>query len=271
MNKMNRRRWLWTGLMLFIFCYIGTYLFLYSARPEQANRYRSSSLPVDYKFSFEQPFEELTIKTPQLGLLNALLFNASQSKGVVCFWKGNGGTLENWGKMAPEFLQFHYDVLITDYRQHGKSRGAITLANFYSDAQAVYDSLKQRYSEDKIIIIGYSLGGRVAARLAANNRPKLTLLIDPASQGGDFSDRVADVVYYPFPSVTDFVFPTERDVQQSRRPVVVVSTENTHSLAYQLTRSLTKKDHFVVIPGASHQTILTHRVTKQLIAQLLKS
>ena len=257
-------------MILLLLCYVGTYLFLYSAKPEQANRYKSSSLPPNFTFSFGPNVEELTLKTPQAGLLNALLFKASPSKGIVCFWKGNGGTLENWGIMAPDFLRLHYDVLITDYRQHGKSKGAITLVNFYSDAQAVYNYLKQCYPEDKIVIVGYSLGGRVAAQLAANNLPKLTILIDPASQGGDFSDRMADVLFYPFPPVTDFVFPTEPDVQQARRPVVVVSTDNTNSLAYQVKSLLAKKDQFVVIPGASHQTILRHPPTRKLLEQQLK-
>ncbi|GAB4025200.1 hypothetical protein GCM10028773_50450 [Spirosoma koreense] len=245
------------------------YLFLYASKDEQTNRYRSTVLPDEFRYSFPPPVEELTVQTPHGGLLNALLFKVPEAKGVVCFWKGNGGTLANWGAMAPTFLRSGYDILITDYRQHGKSKGPISLANFYSDAQTVYDSLTHRYPKTKIVICGYSLGGRVAAHLAATNRPRCTLLIDPASAGGDFSDRFTDLVYFPFPSVNGFVFPTETDVQQAPHPVVVISTDNVHSTAYTLKNYLTAKDRFVVLPGTTHETILTHPQTLKWIEQLL--
>ncbi|HEV7348777.1 alpha/beta hydrolase [Telluribacter sp.] len=262
-------RWLWAGLLIVLLCYIGVYILLYMGREQQTARYRSTSLPSDFKYNFSQSTEELTIQTPQGGLLNALLFKVPKAKGVVCFWKGNGGTLANWGAMAPTFLQFGYDVLITDYRQHGKSKGAISLANFNNDAQTVYDSLKHRYREADIVICGYSLGGRVAAHLASANRPKFTLLIDPASAGGDFSDRFTDILYFPFPSVNGFVFPTEEDVQKAPSPVVVVSTDNPNSTAYKLKAYLGSNDQFVALPGATHETILTHSQTTQLIKKLL--
>ncbi|GAB2557562.1 alpha/beta hydrolase [Spirosoma areae] len=179
-------------------------------------------------------------------------------------------TAAHWRAIAPSFLTLHYDLFITDYRQHGKSKGAITLANFYSDAQTIYNYLKQRYQEKNIVVVGYSLGGRIAAHVAADNAPKLTLLLDPASAGGDFSDRFTDILFYPLPSVNGFIFPTESAVQKAQAPVVVISTENTHSVAYQLKASLSKKDKFIVIPGASHETMLTHPYTAQCIAELLR-
>ncbi len=262
-------KWVWTGLSIVLLLYVGMYLFLYAGKDQQTNRYRSASLPDTFRYDFSQPLEELTIQTPQAGSLNALLFKVPNPKGVVCFWKGNGGTLANWGAMAPTFLQFGYDVLITDYRQHGKSKGAISLENFYSDAQTVYDSLRHRYPPDKIVICGYSLGGRVAAHLAATNQPKLTLLIDPASAGGDFSDRFTDLVYFPFPSVNGFTFLTNEDVQKAPRPVVVISTDNVYSTAYKLKPYLSQKDQFIVLAGTTHETILTHPQTRQLIKRLL--
>ena len=264
-------KWLRVGFLITLLCYVGVYLLLYAGKDQQTARYRSTPLPSDFKYNFAQNNKELNFQTPHGGLLNALLFKVPKAKGVICFWKGNGGTLANWGGMAPTFLQFGYDVLITDYRQHGKSKGTISLANFYSDAQTVYDSLKHRYREATIIICGYSLGGRVAAHLASVNRPKFTLLIDPASAGGDFSDRFTDILYYPLPSVNGFVFPTEEDVQKASSPVVVVSTDNPKSTAYILKSYLGSKDQFVALAGSTHETILTHSQTTQLIKKLLSN
>ncbi|WP_020602895.1 alpha/beta hydrolase [Spirosoma spitsbergense] len=268
----KKRKWItrvWIGLPIVLFLYLGIYLFLYVEKDQQTNRYRSAQLPDTFRYHFAQPVEELMIRTPQEGLLNALLFKVPQPKGVVCFWKGNGGTLANWGAMAPTFLPFGYDVLITDYRQHGKSKGPISLANFYTDAQTVYDSLKRRYSENKMVICGYSLGGRIGAHLASMNRPKFTFLIDPASAGGDFSDRFTDLLYYPFPSVNGFTFLTDQDVQNAFSPVIVVSTDNPHSTAYKLHSVLAPKDQLLVIPNATHASILNHPQCMQLLKKLL--
>jgi hypothetical protein len=189
---------------------------------------------------------------------------------VVCFWKGNGGTLREWARIAPLFLDVQYDVLLTDYRQHGKSRGKISLENFYDDAQLVYDSLKRRYPENRIVVAGFSLGGRIAAYLAAGNAPRLTLLLDPASATGDFSDRFLAVLYAPFPPVTGFHFETEADVVRAPAPVAVVGTgESPYSLAHRLKPALRPKDRFFAVPGATHGTLLTHDATRRIIAQLL--
>ncbi|GAB4032857.1 alpha/beta hydrolase [Spirosoma gilvum] len=265
----NWRKWAWIGLSIGLLLYLGSYLLLYLGKDQQTNRYRSTQLPLTFRYQFAQPLQELWIQTPQGGLLNALLFKAPQPKGIVCFWKGNGGTLANWGAMAPNFLQCGYDVLITDYRQHGKSKGSISLANFYTDTQTVYDSLKRRYPENKIVICGYSLGGRIGAHLASTNRPKFTLLIDPASAGGDFSDRFTDLLYYPFPSVNGFTFLTDQDVQNAFSPVIVVSTDNSHSTAYKLHAVMRSKDQHLVISDATHASILNHPQTMQLLKKLL--
>jgi pimeloyl-ACP methyl ester carboxylesterase len=250
--------------------YGGTYAFLYAIRGEAGNRFRGQTLPLDFTYAFDGDFEELTFEAADGGRLSSVLFKAPAPKGVVCFWKGNGGTLREWARIAPPFLELGYDVLLTDYRQHGKSRGEITLENFYADAQLVYDSLARRYPEDRIVVAGFSLGGRIAAHLAASNAPPLTLLLDPASATGDLGDRFLSALYAPLPPVIGFNFETEADVKRAPAPVAVVGTgESPYSLAHRLKSLLQSKDRFFEVPGATHGTLLTHDETKRIIAQLL--
>lgn len=256
--------------LLALLAYGGTYAFLYSIRGEEGDRFRGQLLPLDVAYAFAGDFEELTFQTADGGRLSSVLFKVPAAKGVVCFWKGNGGTLREWARVAPPFRELGYDVLITDYREHGKSRGKITLENFYADAQLVYDALKRRYPENRIVVAGFSLGGRIAAHLAAGNAPRLTLLLDPASATGDFSDRFLNALYAPLPPVTGFGFETEADVGRAPAPVVVVGTgESPHSLAHRLKPLLRPKDRFFEVPGATHGTLLGHDDTRRIIARLL--
>ena len=268
---MKGRRILWGLVGLALLAYGGTYAFLYASRGEEGNRFKGQTLPPDFAYPFDGDFEELTFRAWDGGRLSSVLFKADSAKGVVCFWKGNGGTLREWARIAPLFLDSGYDVLLTDYRQHGKSRGKITLANFYADAQLAYDFLKRRYPENRIVVAGFSLGGRIAAHLAASNAPRLTLLLDPASATGDFSDRFLAALYAPLPPVNGFNFRTEADVARAPAPVVVVGTgESPYSLAHRLKPALRPKDRFFEVPGATHGTLLTHDNTRRIVAELLQ-
>ncbi len=267
-----KTKWILAVLsLLALAAYAGTYAFLYAIRGEESSRFKGQTLPPDFVYAFDGECEELTLETEDGGRLSSVLFKADSAKGVVCFWKGNGGTLRDWAPIAPLFLDLGYDVLLTDYRQHGKSRGQISLENFYADAQLVYDSLKRRYPEDRIVVAGFSLGGRIAAHLAAGNAPRLTVLLDPASTTGDFSDRFLAALYAPLPPVTGFNFETEADVQRAPAPVAVVGTgESPHSVAHRLKSRLRAKDRFFEVPRATHGTLLKHKTTQRIITQLLQ-
>ena len=250
------------GLIL----YLGLYIYFYST---QANRFKSVKLSPDFKFKFEEPFEELNFKAKDGGQINSLLFKTDSSRGVVCFWKGNGGNLERWGQMAPLFLKCNYDVIITDYREHGKSTGEITFDNFYSDSQLVYDFLKSRYSENKIAIIGYSLGTSIASHLAIDNNPSITILIEPREK---FEDKYLDVFFFPFPSINQFPFRTDLDIQKTRSPVVIISGTKSanHNDALALKKQLKPTDRHFQINDATHQSILGSEELERLVCKLLR-
>jgi alpha/beta superfamily hydrolase len=268
--KKKARQLILIGLSVGILTYFGLYCFLYAIRDEQGNRFKGPTLPADLPYAFKENFEELTFQARDGGLLNSVLFKADSAKGVICFWKGNGGTVKEWASLAPQFLKLRYDVLVTDYRQNGKSQGEISLENFYSDAQLVYDALKMRYPENRIVIAGFSLGGRIAAHLATNNSPLVTILMDPASTTGDFSDRFFSALYAPFPPVIGFTFQTEEDIHRNHSPIVVIGTdENANSVAYQVRPLLRKQDRFYEIKGATHGTLLRHEDTQKILAVVL--
>lgn len=83
------------------------------------------NLEKNYKFNFEQKFEELHIKTTEGKLLNGLLFKANNSKGLIFYLHGNGGCISSWGEVAKTHTDLNYDIFIIDYRSYGKSEGQI--------------------------------------------------------------------------------------------------------------------------------------------------
>lgn len=137
-------------------------------------------LSENYQFNFEGNYEEINLKTDDNISLNCLLFKAQESKGVILFLHGNGGSLKRWGKGAELYTQNNYDVFYVDYRGYGKSEGYVkSEKQLISDGQICYDFLKEKYPEDKIILSGTSMGTGIATQLAATNKPKMLLLNAP--------------------------------------------------------------------------------------------
>ena len=69
-------------------------------------------LPRDHGFDFESNFEEYLWDTPFEGKINVLHFKIKQPKGVILYFHGNSNNLERWGRIANEYTQFGYDVLV---------------------------------------------------------------------------------------------------------------------------------------------------------------
>lgn len=137
-------------------------------------------LPADYQYGFTQKFEELSFPVDDGTALHGLLFKADSSKGLIFYLHGNAGSLASWGAISKTYTDLHYDLFMLDYRGYGKSGGRISSeSQFYADAQKVYTSLLQRYHEQRVIVLGYSIGTGAAARLAASNHPRLLVLQAP--------------------------------------------------------------------------------------------
>jgi len=102
-------------------------------------------LPKSYQFQFPQKFEEVNLKTSDSAHLNALLFKAENSKGVILYLHRNSGALKRWGGVSSMYTNLGYDVFILDYRGYGKSSGQIeSEGQLFSDVQTAYNYLKTR-------------------------------------------------------------------------------------------------------------------------------
>lgn len=134
----------------------------------------------EYEYRFDANFEELFFETDDGDKINALLFKAENSKGVVYYHHGNSFNLAYWGQRAEDLLKNGYDVLFYDYRSFGKSSGKVKNEKMlYADAVMIYKEILHDYPEKDIVIYGCSLGTGIATKLAYDNRPKLLILETP--------------------------------------------------------------------------------------------
>ncbi len=221
--------------------------------------------------TFDAPFKEESIRVDAATELSGGLFTTKNPKGLVLFLHGNAGALDTWGNAADVYLENNYDVFVLDYRGFGKSDGQITNeAQLYSDVQTVYDTLKRRYSEEKITIVGYSIGTGFAAYLAANNTPKRLILLAP---------------YYNMPDLVEHLYginprfllkyklPTNEFFPKIKAPVAIFHGDSDY-LIYQgasekLKQFFKPNDEYFTLIGQGHIGVNEHSVYKRELKRIL--
>ena len=141
--------------------------------------FRPEILAAHFKYQYPFPFEELNFEMEDGGRINAIHFKVPNSRGVIYYLKGNSRSIKGWGKFAKDFVSNGYDFFMMDYRGFGKSKGKRSQEKLFSDAQFLYQWLRNHYSEEKIVLYGRSFGSGIAARVASWNKPRLLMLDSP--------------------------------------------------------------------------------------------
>ncbi len=228
-------------------------------------------LDKNYAFSFPEKFEELNFKASDGKLLNGVLFRADSSKGLVFYLHGNGGSIKGWGDIATKYTSLHYDLFILDYRGYGKSEGDINKeAQIYGDLQMAYDSLKRRYKENKIIIIGYSIGTGLATELASVNHPKLLMLQAPYFSLTDMMQRE----YPGLPTILlKYPFETNVYLKACKMPVVIFHGNADKVIPYESSLMLKKlfkpSDTLITLDNQGHNGMNDNSIYLSILQTIL--
>ena len=240
-----------TGLILLVIVSsIGGLLYFFQERliffPEK--------LPADHRFQFAQPFEEIIITTDDNTKLSNVLFKAPSAKGVIFYLHGNAGSLDSWGDVATVYTDLNYDLFMIDYRGYGKSEGHINSEKkLYADVQLAYNTLKSRYDESNIVVLGYSIGTGLATKIAAFNNPRLLILQAPFY---NFTDLVKNI--YPFvPTfLLKYKFQTDKLIRECKMPLVIFHGDRDEIIYYgssvKLSRLFKNGDRLVTLQGEGH-------------------
>lgn len=198
------------------------------------------TLDTHYKFEFANKFTEENIITKRGDTINSLLFKTEDSKGVILYLHGNAGSLKSVGNESENLLPLGYDVYMVDYAGYGKSSGKITSqAQLFQDMQTVYDRVKRDYKKENIIIVGYSIGTGIAAKLASDNNPSMLVLQAPYYSMVDMMER--RYAYVPT-FILDYTLDTHKYIKDSDVPTylfhgnddLVIPLESSQLLAKEL-------------------------------------
>jgi len=142
-------------------------------------------------------FEEISFPARDGLTLRGWFIPAPDARGTVIFCHGHAGSMDPDLKYAPDFHNRGYNVLMFDFRGHGRSDGDRVSMGYFErlDLGGAVDFLKKR-GINKVGVLGFSMGGAVAISTAAQEEAIKAVVSDGTfARLGDTLVKGAQVRY----------------------------------------------------------------------------
>ncbi|MGE5238946.1 MAG: alpha/beta hydrolase, partial [Chloroflexota bacterium] len=177
-------------------------------------------------------FEEVTVRTRDGVALSTWYVPSRTERGIVVFCHGNAGNISHRLDSIRIFHDLGMSVLIFDYRGYGKSEGSPTEQGTYLDAEAVWEYLVNLKGilPGKIVIFGRSLGGAVAAHLAATREAAALIVESGFTSVPDLGAR--HFPYLPVRLISRFGYRTIEKVQRTDIPKLFIHSPQDEIVPY---------------------------------------
>lgn len=216
--------------------------------------FQPTVLPSSHRFEIAD-VEELSIDV-EGATLSALHLRLAEPRGVVFFLHGNGGNLASWFTNTEPYRAANYDLFMLDYRGYGKSSGSIeSEQQLRADVLAAWKKIAPQYEGKRKVIYGRSLGTALAAGLAAEVQPDLTILVSPYCSMGDLMR--AHYSYLPT-LILRYPLATCESAARIRGPVLLMHGEQDALIPIEQSERLLKaarEARLVRIRSAAHGDI----------------
>lgn len=176
--------------------------------------------------NFGIPFEDVYLETADGVKLNAWFIPADNAEYTVLFCHGNGGCLAHRVETIELYHKLGINFFIFDYRGYGLSGGRPSENGLYLDSEAAWQFMvnEKHIPPDKIVLIGRSLGGAVASRLAARQHPR-RLICESAFVSIQETGRDR-YPCFPVKLLSRFNFPTGEFLKKVECPVMIIHSRD---------------------------------------------
>jgi len=224
--------------------------FLY--RPVREVPYSPEELGLD--------FEKIVFESSDGLKLTGWYIPVDTSQPTVLFCHGNGGNMMHRLDTINIFHELGLNCFIFDYRGYGNSQGKPTEEGTYLDADAAYKWLteQKKTSADNIIIFGRSLGGSIAANLAAGVEAKALIIESSFTSYADIGAK-----FYPYMPVKWFArynYNTIDYIKKVKCPVMVIHSRKDEIIPFEfglrLYEAANQPREFVEIFGSHNDGFL---------------
>jgi hypothetical protein len=179
------------------------------------------------------------------------------SHSVVLFFPGNGDFLAGRVSRFRAITSDGTGLVALSYRGYAGSTGSPSEAGLLKDADAAYAFTAQRYSADRIVPWGFSLGTGVAVAIAAEHPVGKLILEAPYTSAVDVAASL-----FAFVPVRLFMrdpFHSDQRIAHVTAPLLIMHGENDNAIPILFGERLFALAHepkqFVRLPGGGHDNL----------------
>jgi fermentation-respiration switch protein FrsA (DUF1100 family) len=187
------------------------------------------------------------------GTVAAKFYENPQAEYTILFSHGNAEDIGTIEPFIQKLRDLGFNVLTYDYRGYGLSSGSPSEENAYADIAVAYRYLiiDRSIEPTKVIVHGRSLGGAVAAELAANENVGGLIL------ESTFTSAFRVVTRYPI--IPFDKFNTRAKINKVACPVLVIHGTNDLTIpiyhARELLDSVNGPKYSFFVEGAGHNDL----------------
>lgn len=183
-------------------------------------------------------YEDLHLKTADGIDLHGWYVPALQPRGTVLFLHGNAGNISHRLDSIEMFYRLGYSTLIFDYRGYGNSGGKPTEQGTYRDAEAAWRYLtgQRHIPECRIVLFGESMGGAVAAWMAARQNPAALVISSGFTSVPDLGQQLYP--YLPVRLLARIRYDTRESLRSVTAPVLIAHSKEDDIIPYGHGRAL---------------------------------
>jgi len=171
-------------------------------------------------------YEEVTFQTSDDIELHGWHVPADSAHLTVLYFHGNAGNISGRLETIQLLHELGLNVFIFDYRGYGKSEGSPSEQGTYRDAEAAWNYLRsdKNIANSSIVIMGRSLGGSVAAWLAAQKSPAASVIESTFTSATDLG---ADLYpWLPVRWIMNFEYNTLKHIKQINSPLFMAHSRD---------------------------------------------
>ncbi|MBL7897455.1 MAG: alpha/beta fold hydrolase [Crocinitomicaceae bacterium] len=211
----------------------------------------SCSMNMFYYFPDKNPVEASPLATDHYieykegKNIHGLFFQKENPVATVFILHGNAGSLTGWQSVSEMFWEEGYQSFIIDYPEFGNSDGKAKHNQVIESSQKAFDyflSLPEVEGTKKIVL-GFSLGGNLALKVATENQDKIDALVVE----GAFTNY-RDIGIASVPKILRFApwmvlgnkFKGEELIRDFKKPILVVHSTEDEVIPYKMGEEIYK-------------------------------
>lgn len=183
-------------------------------------------------------FEDVWLQAADGVRIHGWFIAHAQPRGTLLFFHGNAGNIGDRLESIGIFHRLGLNILIIDYHGYGRSEGSPGEEESYSDAEAAWRHLVEtrRIPPGEIVIFGRSMGGGVAAWLAARVAPAALILESTFTSVPEMAAKVYP--FFPVRLLARIRLDAKAPLADVRAPVLVIHSAEDEIVPLEQGRAL---------------------------------